>query len=194
MSDELREKILAGLSKLYSRKQIIANPSLVPERGGFNAWFFKGIPADTPTEGCFKKDGLTLLYVGISPVRASSQRNLHKRIVDDHCKGPAKTSTLRTSLGVLLVEESGYPLQKISGTDKMSFSPAGEDWLNDWMDKNAFVCWYEHPTPWEIKEQVITAFSPPLNIQGGTHPFRKTLKGRRVEAKRLAREMPVVHE
>ena len=185
MSDELKKEFLAGLSKLYSRKQIVANPSLVPERGGFNAWFFKEIPGDTPTEGCFKKDGLTLLYIGISPVRASSQRDLRKRIFGNHCKGPAKTSTLRTSLGVLLVEESGYPLQKVGSI--MTFNPDGEKWLSDWMDKNAFVGWVEHPKPWTRNEAVIATFSPPLNIKNGTHPFRTILGERRKEATQNAK-------
>ena len=169
MSDELKEKILAGLSELYSRKQIVANPSLVPERGGFNAWFFKEIPGDAPTEGCFEKDGLALLYVGISPDSPTSKANLHKRILNNHCKGTAATSTLRKSLGVLLAQESGYALQKVSATGKTAFSPAGEDWLSDWMDKNAFVCWVEHPKPWTRNEAIIATFSPPLNIKDGTH-------------------------
>ena len=191
MNEDQKKKFLAGLSNLYSRAQIVADPSPLKGKRGFNLWFFKEIPGDTPTDGCFKKDGLTLLFIGISPAREDSHHDLYGRIYKNHCTAKAKFSTLRTSLGVLLAEESGYPLRV---GNVMTFTRDGEDWLNDWMDKNAFVCWYEHKAPWEIKEQVITAFSTPLNIQDGTHPFRKILKGRRVEAKRLAREMPIVYE
>ena len=192
MSDELREKILAGLSDLYSRAEVVADRSLVPEKGGFNFWFFKEIPSGIPTDGCFRKDGLPLLYVGISPDRDKSKANLKKRILTNHCKGTAKTSTLRKSLGVLLTEASGYPLRKVGNI--MTFTRKGEDWLNDWMDKNAFVCWYEHKTPWEIKREVIEIFSPPLNIQDGTHPFGEILRKQRNEAEQMAQKMSVVHE
>ena len=197
MSDELREKFLAGLSELYSRKQIVNDQLLErPPKSGFNLWFFKEIPDDIPANGCFKKDGLTLLYVGIAPDSVKSKRNLYQRIRGDHCKGNAKISTLRLSLGVLLT--SDYPLRRVKKATRkeeiMTFTSDGEKWLNDWMDENAFVGWVKHPTPWEIKEQVIEAFSPPLNIKDGTHLFGEILNDRRVEAKRLAREMPAVHE
>ena len=28
---------------------------------------------------------------------------------------------------------------------------AGEQILSNWMSENAFVCWVEHPAPWEIE-------------------------------------------
>ena len=192
MSDDLKKKILAGLSDLYSRTEIVADRSLVPPKGGFNFWFFKEIPSGTPTDGCFRKDGLPLLYAGISPDRAKSKANLKKRIINNHCKGTAKTSTLRKSLGVLLTEASGYPLRKVGNI--MTFTRAGEDWLNDWMDKNAFVCWYEYLNPWEIKREVITIFSPPLNIQDGTHSFGENLRVKRKKAEQMAQNMPIVHK
>ena len=188
MSDDMEKKTLAGLSNLYSREQIVNDQLLEPPKeSGFNFWFFEEIPGNTPPEGCFKKDGRTLLYVGIS-------ENLYNRILNHHCRGTAAISTLRKSLGVLLAQESGYTLQKVGGKGKTAFSPAGEDWLNDWMDKNAFVCWYEHKTPWEIKREVIEIFSPPLNIQDGTHPFGEILRKQRNEAEQMAQKMSVVHE
>ncbi len=52
---------------LYSRSAVLSKPSPVPPEWGVYAWFFKEIPGTTPTDGCVTKDGLTLLYVGISP-------------------------------------------------------------------------------------------------------------------------------
>ena len=172
MSDELREKIFAGLSKIYSRKQIVANRSLVPQKSGFNLWFFKEIPGNTPTDGCFKKDGRTLLYIGIAG-------NLYNRILKNHCRGRASNSTLRESLGILLLEESCDPLQRTGEGSEMTFTRDGEKWLNDWMDENAFVCWYKHPAPQKIKKEIINAFSPPLNIKSGTRKFGEELRERR---------------
>ena len=166
MSDELREKILAGLSKIYSRKQIVANRSLVPPKSGFNFWFFEEIPGNTPTDGCFEKDGRTLLYIGIAG-------NLYNRILKNHCRGRASNSTLRESLGILLFGERRDLLQGTGEGSEMTFTDKGEECLNDWMDKNAFVCWYKHPTPKKIKKEVIDAFPPPLNIKDGVHKFEK---------------------
>jgi hypothetical protein len=60
-------KALTKSSRLYSRAEVLGGPSPVPACRGLYAWFFKNIPGDVPSEGCITKDGLTLLYVGISP-------------------------------------------------------------------------------------------------------------------------------
>ena len=181
MSDELREKILAGLSDLYSREQVVAKPWLVPEKYGLNLWCFKEAPGNAPMNGCAPKDGMPLLFVGSAPGLASSKRTLRERILEDHCNGKATNSTLRKSLGVLLFGENRKLLRRIGTSDKMTFKQEGEECLSKWMDENAFVCWYEHKTPWKIKKDVITIFSPPLNIRPGTHDFGKKLGERRNE-------------
>ena len=173
MSDKLKEKFLAGLSKIHSHAEVVAKPLLVPCRGGLDFWFFKKAPGDTPTEGCTTKDGMFLLFIGCAPGTANSPRTLYDRIYDDHCDGSAGNSTLRESLGVLLLEESCDPLQRTGKGSEMTFTPNGERWLNRWMDENAFVCWYEHKTPWKIKKDAINALSPPLNIRPGAHKFKE---------------------
>ena len=134
-------------AELFSRPSILARPELVPESRGIYAWFFREIPPLVPTDSCFTRDVLTLLYVGISPKNANSHQNLRKRIFN-HYRGNAKGSTLRLTLGVLLTATSNHPLRRVGSGHQMTFTREGELWLNDWLERNAFVCWVEHQEPW----------------------------------------------
>ena len=185
---------LINPTQLYSRSEVLSKPCPVPEENGLYAWFFKEIPSIIPTNQCVVKDDFTLLYVGISPGRKSSQENLQKRI-RYHYTGNAFGSTLRQTLGVLLTDQSGYPLMRVGSGGRMTFTHPGECWLDNWMENNAFVCWVTHPEPWEVEAGIIRNISLPLNIQDNKHhPFSKTLSDLRKEAKRIARETPVAKE
>ncbi len=112
---------------LYSRSAVLAKPCPVPQESGAYAWFFKDVPAIVPTEGCVAKDGLTLLYVGISPDKVgkpNSKQSLRKRITN-HYRGNAEGSTLRRSLGVLLTEQSDFPLRRVGSGKRMTFTLVG---------------------------------------------------------------------
>jgi hypothetical protein len=37
---------------------------------------------------------------------------------------------------------------------------AGEQTLSNWMSENAFVCWVEHPAPWQIESALIPRTLP----------------------------------
>jgi hypothetical protein len=150
---------------LYSRSAVLNKPCPVPQKPGVYAWYFKEIPGQVPTEGCITKDGLTLLYVGISPSKKNSKQNLRKRITY-HYWGNPEGSTLRRSLGVLLTEQSGFPLRRVGTGKRMTFTHLGEQWLDNWMEENAFVYWVKHPAPWELEEEIIGTLSLPLNIKG----------------------------
>jgi GIY-YIG catalytic domain len=77
----------------------------------------------------------------------------------------------------------------------MTFTQAGEQWLNDWLEENAYVCWVEHPEPWVLEKEVFGSLSLPLNIQDNrSHPFASVLSNLRQEAKRLAKENPIVND
>ena len=187
-------KPLLEPAKLYSRSEVLSEPRLVPAERGLYAWYFKEIPGITPTDGCVVKDGLTLLYVGISPQNDKSTQNLRKRVTG-HFKGNAEGSTLRQTLGVLLAEESGFSLRRVGRGKSMTFTCLGENWLDDWMQQNAFVCWMTHLEPWEDEPDIIKSVSLPLNIHNNEHhPFSKILSKMRREAKRLARELPIFNE
>ncbi len=182
---------------LYSRSAVLTENSPVPQEPGAYAWFFKEVPPNVPTDGCITKDGLTLLYVGISPDKIgkpNSTQNLRKRITN-HYRGNAEGSTLRRSLGVLLSRQSDFPLRRVGSGNRMTFTHLGEQWLDDWMQDNAFVCWVEHPEPWKLEEELIGTLSLPLNIKGNKdHVFADNLSQLRRDAIKQAKETPVANE
>lgn len=171
---------------LYSRSSVLSGPCPVPAERGVYGWFFKNTLPNVPLSECATKDGKTLFYVGISPSRPFTNQNLRKRITS-HFKGNAEGSTLRLTLGVLLAEQSGFPLCTARNSKSKTFSTHGEQWLNDWMEENAFVCWVQHPEPWDVESGIIKSVSLPLNIQGNDHPFAETLSSMRKEAWHQAR-------
>ncbi len=180
---------------LFSRSEALNKENLIPKAPGVYAWYFKDYPSIIPSEDCVKVKDLTLLYIGISPVgpgATKTPRNLDKRI-KNHFKGTAYGSTLRKSLGVLLSEVSEHSLRRVS-EKTITLTPPGENYLNDWMEKNAFVCWLEHAEPWEMEEGLIKTYSLPLNIKGNKHhPFCPALKLKRSEAMEKARNSPIWH-
>ena len=186
--------LLTNFPILYSRTAVLSKPCPVPEERGLYAWYFKAIPPNVPTDECATKDGLTLLYVGISPKDEISTQNLRKRITN-HYRGNAEGSTLRLTLGTLLAKQSEFPLRRVGSGKRMTFTHLGEQWLDKWMEENAFVCWVKHPAPWEVEKEIFETVSLPLNIQGnGHHLFSVKLSNLRKEAKQQAREMPVANE
>jgi hypothetical protein len=77
----------------------------------------------------------------------------------------------------------------------MTFTHLGEQWLDEWMEANAFVCWVKHPEPWSLEKELLQTLSVPMNIdQNGDHTFTLKLSEMRKEAKRLAGEQPIAHE
>ena len=161
-------QLLINGSELHSRREILATTSLPPSVPGVYAWFFKDIPGNVSVDGCVTKGPLTFLYVGISPDKIgkpNSRQNLRRRITT-HFQGNAEGSTLRRSLGVLLAEESGYPLRRVGSGKRMTLTHSGEQWLDDWMTENAFVCWLEHQAPWVFEDELLGSLSLPLNIKG----------------------------
>ena len=183
--------------KLFSRQEILSKPSPIPEISGVYGWFFKDIPPFVHTEGCIRHQNMTLLYIGISPDKKNkpqSRQHLKKRITN-HYAGNAEGSTLRRSLGILLTPESHYPLRRVGSGRRMTFTHNGEQWLDAWMEKNAYVFWVEQENPWELEEDLLSALSLPLNIQGNrSHPFVKKLNRLRKEAIHNARELPIAEK
>ena len=103
-------KALTDPHRLFTRAQVLTQPCPVPASRGVYAWYFREIPGDVPTEGCVTKDGLTLLYVGISPKNDHSSQNLRKRITY-HYKGNAEGSTVkRRPIGTPYRRAKGTPL------------------------------------------------------------------------------------
>lgn len=182
--------------KTYSRTEVMSRPTPVPAVNGVYFWWFKEIPPGVPTEGCIKQNGYTLLYVGISPDKKgkpNSRASLKTRI-KTHYSGNAEGSTLRRTLGILLAEESHFPLRRVGSGTRTTFTHTGEQWLDCWMEKNAHVHWVEHDEPWVLEENLIASLSLPLNIQGNTHTFKPLLSAMRSRAMAEAKLMAIADE
>lgn len=185
-----------GDTSLWSRDDVLTRPCPIPERPGVYGWWFDRVPAGVPVESCLVRDGLTLLYVGISPKappmngRPPSKQTVKTR-VRYHYTGNAEGSTLRLTLGVLLAEELGIELRRVGSGTRHTFS-TGEQRLSEWMGEHAFVTVTEHPEPWVLEEQLITEWSLPLNLDQNSHPFRSVLSAMRSAAKQRAKDLPVL--
>jgi hypothetical protein len=182
--------------KTFSRTEVMCRPTPVPAVNGVYIWWFKEIPPGVPTDGCITAEGYTLLYVGISPDKKgkpNSRSNLRKRI-KTHYSGNAAGSTLRRTLGVLLVAESNFPLRRVGSGNRTTLTHSGEQWLDKWMEQNAMVHWVAHDEPWILEESLIASIPLPLNIQGSTHDFKPTLSAMRSKAMAEARLMEIANE
>ena len=51
-------------------------------------------------------------------------------------------------------DELGFKLRPVGASRWLTRGP-GEDKLSDWMSRNAFVTWIEHPEPWVVEEKLI---------------------------------------
>lgn len=187
-------KIISNPQKVWSRKEVLSKPSPIPMKNGIYAWFFKSTPPLVPVKDCLVSENKILLYAGISPKNDTSTQNLRKRITT-HFRGNAEGSTLRLTLGTLLYEKSGYELRRVGSGKRKTLTHLGEQWLDNWMDDNAYVFWVEHDKPWTIEKDVLRHFSLPLNIQDNEHhPFSKVLSNIRTTAKRKAEQEPIANE
>jgi hypothetical protein len=187
--------ILLDPPKVWSRSEALVS-GCVPRAAGVYAWYFKTLPPLVPDSGCWVRQGLTLLYVGIAPKeppqngRKPSSQTLARRI-RYHLRGNAYGSTLRLTLGCLLAEQLGIELRRVGSGERVTFAE-GESVLSEWMADNAFVCWVETPLPWELEAQLISATCLPLNLaQNRRHPFHATLSALRREHRQRARTLPV---
>ena len=189
--------------KLISRSELIKDKYIIPDISGVYGWYFKDFPSAIPTKDCIKFNNYFLLYLGISPDKKGkpdSMGNLYKRIVNHYC-GNAYCSTLRLSLGVLLSKQSNFQLRRVGKPRpigkkiRYTFTHKGEQWLDRWLEKNAFVYFIEHMEPWDLEKVLIKEISLPLNIQGNkNHPFAKSLSKIRRDARTLARDKPIAKE
>src|SRR5262249_23281673 len=120
-----------------------------------------------PDDGCIRRHGATLLSVGIAPKRpaaggAASKATLHSRILRQHFRGNASSSTLPLTLGCLLATKLAISLTQ-AGWGRLTFI-AGEARLSAWMVEHARVCWVKSEQAWALEEALIECISLPLNL------------------------------
>ncbi|MBM3673046.1 MAG: hypothetical protein FJW86_12825 [Actinobacteria bacterium] len=182
--------------RLWTRDEVLARPSPVPNTAGVYAWWFKQVPPGIAVEPCRSHEGRTLLYIGISPRapyqdgRVSSQ-HLRKRL-QYHYRGNAAGSTLRLTLGCLLADELGIELRRTGSGQRMTFG-TGEERLSQWMGASTAVSWFATSEPWIVEHELIATTYLPLNLdQNAAHPFHRTLSDLRARARATARQLPVI--
>jgi hypothetical protein len=162
--------VLRNPSRLWARCEVLQRASPVPASSGLHAWFFRDVPPGVAVGHAIVQHGFTLLSVGIAPSRNGTSTTLRSRI-RRHYAGNAAGSWLRRTLGRLLAKELGIELTRSGSSRRLTFG-TGEERLSEWMAANAFVCWVEHPRPWEINDDVIGSLRPPLNAEpNGAHRF-----------------------
>jgi hypothetical protein len=190
-------EILSKFQGPIGRAEALSPASPLPRSAGVYLWYFKDIPPGVPALDCYRAHDAVLLYAGISPdhrAKPNSKQSIRSR-AQYHLKGNAEGSTLRRTLGILLSEISGFPLQRVGSGKRMTLTHAGEQWLDHWLDQHAIVCWHEMSDPWLVEEAIIRAVSCPLNIQNNDHhPFNSVLRKRRMEALAIARSAPIAAE
>lgn len=153
----------------------------VPEVSGIYAWCFKA--EDLLGEAVAKRfssvgsEGLILFYLGIAPDEETSDGNLRERL-KKHMEGTARKSTLRYSLGALLVDILHLEVVPHGGR-KLSFG-ATEGILSEWIREHGHLSWIMHENPWDAEKSLITVLHPPLNLQDNPfNPFKNLLELKR---------------
>lgn len=184
---------------LHCRTQVLSRPSPVPRAPGVYAWYFAALPPAIDTTGCHLADGMTLLYIGISPGepptngRPPSRSHLRKRLAT-HYAGNAAGSTLRKTLGCLLGDELGIELRRVGSGDRYTFTNPGEQALDGWMGDNAYVTWLETDRPWETELAILRSGLPlPLNVRDNPSVrHTEVVAAMRKAAMRRANKLPVI--
>jgi hypothetical protein len=200
MEEFEKRRALYLAARPFARDEVFSQPCPVPKSPGVYGWWFRTTPGAIDVSHCAQRNGLTLLYTGISPKRPPSNgkppssQNLRKRIIN-HYGGSAEGSTLRKTLGVLLSDELGIELRRVGSGRRRTFGRHGEALLTDWMADNALVSWVVLHEPWLFEKDLIDTLDLPLNLSGNKHnAFHTDLTGRRAEAEKKAGDLPVLNE
>ena len=185
--------------RLYTAVDVAGRPCPVPARPGVYAWYFDDPPPGIDIAACHRVDGRSLLYVGISPKapplngKAASRSTLRKRI-QTHYFGNAEGSTFRRTLGCLLSAPLSIQLRRVGSGGRYTLTNPGEQRLDQWMGRHAFVTWVETDAPWQLEKHLLSSgLSLPLNIDG--NPCQDavvTVRAIRRRAKQLADQLDII--
>lgn len=183
----MNEPDFIALAPLCSMSDLRSDRRLLPREKGVYAMFFRACPGDAPIGGCYQRDGLALLYIGTAGGLNSSKATLYGRIGRNHLSGDERKSTLAQTLAALMPEVAGPALRKLEPKGvKFHTSKDGQARLRDWMDLNIALCWMPCPDPTGQEQELLSRYSPPLNLDDCENPFRSTLKTLRATRRSLA--------
>lgn len=182
---------LSRAAKQILAPEVLTHPPDVldtPAEPGIYGWWIRAQSLEVPAAAYRQHNGFELLYLGISPRKPSaasrvSKGNLKKRL-NQHVNGNASRSTLRRTLGVLLIESLSLTLGIRNGRELW----VQESVLSDWMHENARVAFAIDPAPWIAEGELLEHGTLALNIQGRRNDaFARSISARRSAARKTAR-------
>ncbi|HEY5260836.1 MAG TPA: hypothetical protein VIJ33_01855 [Solirubrobacteraceae bacterium] len=179
-------EVIAGLQRTPLLSIRETRGSLDGDRAahGIYAWWLTSPEAlpGVPTAP-HRTEPVGLVYVGIAPGTATSQRSLYKRF-GDHAR-EAGRSTLRYGLASFLFEQEGWkPRWR---TDRPMLSKPYDRALTEWMETNLLVQWVRRPEPLSIEPAIVREMRPPLNREHNqAHPFYEAVGASRERFRKAA--------
>jgi hypothetical protein len=186
---------------LYTASEVLRRPGPVPTSSGVYAWYFDAPLPLIDVTACHRIDGRVLLYVGISPKAPSLKglppsRSTLKTRIRTHYRGNAEGSTLRRTLGCLLGSQFAIQLRRVGSGRRYTFTNPGEQALDCWIDRHAFVTWVEAEAPWEIEKKLLSSgLRLPLNVDGNSSQEAvAVLSAVRLKARCLADGLEIVYD
>jgi len=161
---------------MYSRVEIINKIKTIEKCGGVYKWYMTPEGTDLlgiPTEGCTEKDGLRLVYIGLS-------KNMRMRL-KWHCEDKHLQSSIKSSALSVLRQKLNTLL-----TDRWD----GKEEVDKFMDQHMKVEFEYLDKYKEIELQEIVSNKLPLNARNNPNfpEFRRNLSKRNGQAKRNSLE------
>jgi hypothetical protein len=165
---------------------VLDNRELLPSTPGFYGWWSRqGAIGGVPHVAHPRQGELSLLYVGISPVREGSRQTIRSRVIGNHLKGNVGSSTFRFTLAALLTD--ALALDPFMRGSKVTLDAADNARLSVWQREHLLLTWCATPRPWEIEREVIAELGPPLNsADNAAHAFHAHVRGARAQFRRRA--------
>jgi len=159
----------------------------LPAVPGFYAWWVdRSSIVSLPHHPHPSAPDLDLLYVGISPKRASSSGTVRSRVIDQHVRGNISSSTLRFALAAFLMGE--LKLNPRATRKKVTLDRDGNARLREWQFAHLALTWCARDQPWEVEDAVIALMQPPLNCAANeSHPFHPHVTSARAALRTAAR-------
>jgi hypothetical protein len=145
---------------------------------GVYGWWFDQDLGSVPRDGCLQIDRKHLLYVGIAQPgqrKGRPRAAAWNRLWRNHLRGSVRISTLRLTLAALLADRLGLTFVR-DARGRVRMAKTDEDKLSTWLNQHAAISVVQHDDPRALERELITAGpSLPLNLEGSSHPFRRTL-------------------
>lgn len=165
---------------------VLERRELLPAEPGFYGWWSRrGAIRGLPRVPHAADETLSLLYVGISPARASSRQTVRSRVIGNHLNGNIGSSTFRFVLAALLID--ALELRPYLRGAKVALDASDNARLSAWQREHLLLTWCVRERPWEIEGTVIMQLGPPLNSAGNAmHRFYGHVREARAELRRRA--------